>query len=233
MSVRLSNQGDKTIERARNPLRFTFNQSSDTNTHTPSDGLSFFPFYVISSGLFLIGAMDGWMDDRREKSFLHTREIWHNYPNCVRRCERDPIVPLPICLSHTHVAGVKDHLRNQRSSTKSKKKCGRSSNGQCSVLKDSSLRNRDRGKKTRSHTESIIARREATINRAPVSCRERRRGRGDSRYSLPSFLSSSFYFFILTGRSSLRPAGYKNNKPIQVHQILSCFSSNSRFYDDA
>ena len=73
MSVRLSNQGDKTIERARNPLRFTFNQSSDTNTHTPSDGQSFFPFYVISSGLFLIGAMDGWMKEEKNHFYTHAR----------------------------------------------------------------------------------------------------------------------------------------------------------------
>lgn len=58
------------------------------------------------------------MDERREKSFLHTRKIWHNYPNCVRRCERDPLVPLSFSLTHTLPAWkiiweIKDHQRNQ------------------------------------------------------------------------------------------------------------------------
>ncbi len=176
--------------------------------------------------------MDGWK--KRKIISTHTRDLTQ-LPQ-LRSSVWAWSYRSSLFLSHTHVAGVKDHLRNQRSSTKSKKNCGRPSNGQCSVLKDSSLRNRDRGKKTRSHTESIIARREATINRAPVSCRERRRRRGGGLTLFASIFSSFFFFFLfflLTGRSSLRPAGYKNNKPIQVHQILSCFSSNSRFYDDA
>jgi hypothetical protein len=85
---------------------------------------------------------------------------------------------------------------------------------------------------TRSHTGSIIARRVATINRAPVSWRKKKKKRrkgGLTLFASIFFFRPLFFLLLLTGRGSLRPAGYKNNKPIQVHQILSCFSSNSRF----
>lgn len=120
----------KTIENAGSPLRFTFNQSSHTHTHT-GVGLSFFPFYVISSsGSLLIGAgrMDGWWEGEENHSHTHTREIWHNYPNCVRRRERDPIarpssfLPLPLP-AWKIIVKIKDH----QGKSKKKKNCERPS----------------------------------------------------------------------------------------------------------
>jgi hypothetical protein len=48
-------------------------------------------------------------------------------------------------------------------------------------------------------------------------------GGGLTRFASIFFFRPLFFLLLLTGRGSLRPAGYKNNKPIQVHQILSCF----------